>query len=484
VCKKERHRSVAAKELLARYLLSYEDIIDVRTERIKGDFARLCNEDCPECSWKDSTHSIALEDSVNTFEKKLDKSGGIQVSARRIRDKGMLKTAMPKSRVRRTYQSSEREKVPPKEVVDPPERHKPIDERPPSPPPDERQLIETELDEVVINYVDELRDDAVLRLANQVAAMFRDGEQREIELVSDAIHVAKAVATKHRLNTYFLQRVGLMAKQAMPRPPDPVGRTAERMARPPDAKRKRSKTPERRGRSLARASGCRKDVRRSRSPMKAGKSVQSEVGKRHRSPSKPRRREPPKSEARSSRDAVVLKERETSRLSEVDDQRRGRRDNAGVTHDQWIWETAEINWDPTEVSDHQLSKLFEEKQNIRSKFGHERNFITYLGKDDLRKEMKVRVNCKFHPLGSKISFPPNAKNYKQTTMVRYAGRTTWKVVEERVPAYAFTETSSMAEKVELRCVSAGAEENERRSCLFMRTKFRSRARFLQDWNNE
>jgi hypothetical protein len=172
--------------------------------------------------------------------------------------------------------------------------------------------------------------------------------------------------------------------------------------------------------------------------------------------------------------------KKTPRLSEDDDQHGGRQeliDNTEATDDQRIWKTAEINWDPTEVSDRQLSRLFGEKQNTR-------NFITRLGKDDLRKEMKVRVNCKFHPLDTKISFPPNMKNYKKTTMVRYEGRTTWKVVEERVLAYAFTETSSMAEKVELMCVSAGAEENKRRNCLFLRKRFSPRARFLQDWNNE
>ena len=142
----------------------------------------------------------------------------------------------------------------------------------------------------------------------------------------DAIRTVKVVATKHRLNADFLQRVGIMAKKAAPhyKPPD-----CKRMPRPPDAKSKRSwlKTPEIRGRSpQAKASG-RKDVHRSRSPMRAG---ESSVGRRQRSPSQPKRRSPPKSEARSSRDAVVLKPR-----SDDDDQREGRKDKP--TDDPWIW---------------------------------------------------------------------------------------------------------------------------------------------------
>ena len=79
------------------------------------------------------------------------------------------------------------------------------------------------------------------------------------------------------------------------------------------------------------------------------------------------------------------------------------------------------------MSDRELSKLFEERPTTR-------NFITYLGKDDLRKEMKVRVNCKFLPIDSKVTFPPHVEKFKKTTMVRYEGRSTWKVVEERVDA--------------------------------------------------
>ena len=129
--------------------------------------------------------------------------------------------------------------------------------------------------------------------------------------------------------------------------------------------------------------------------------------------------------------------------SDDDDQREERKDKS--TDDPWIWKTADTNWDPIDVSDRQLSKLFEERPTTR-------NFITYLGEDDLRKEMKVRVNCKFLPIDSKVTFPPNVKKFKKTTMVRYEGRSTWKVVEERVPAYAFAETSSMAGKVEEMCV--------------------------------
>jgi hypothetical protein len=51
VCEVEKHRSVAAEELLRQYLLSYVDIIDLEVDETKGDLARLCEEDCPSCSW-------------------------------------------------------------------------------------------------------------------------------------------------------------------------------------------------------------------------------------------------------------------------------------------------------------------------------------------------------------------------------------------------------------------------------------------------
>jgi hypothetical protein len=97
--------------------------------------------------------------------------------------------------------------------------------------------------------------------------------------------------------------------------------------------------------------------------MRAGK---SSVGQRQRSPSQPKRRSPPKSEARSSRDTVVLKPR-----SDDDDQREGRKDKS--TDDPWIWKTADTNWDPIDVSDRQLSKLFEERPTTRNFIIEERH---------------------------------------------------------------------------------------------------------------
>ena len=120
----------------------------------------------------------------------------------------MLKTALPKSKARNTCQSSEREKESPKEVCTPSEKGRPIDERTPLPSPPPPSY---ELDEATTDYIDVIRDDAVIRLANEVVAMFRDGKQDEIEQVSDAIHTVKAVATKHRLNADFVRRVGIMA---------------------------------------------------------------------------------------------------------------------------------------------------------------------------------------------------------------------------------------------------------------------------------
>jgi hypothetical protein len=190
-CKIETRRSVAAEELLRQYLLPYKDIIDLEVDETKGDLARLCKEDCPSCSWE-NPHGIALSESIAYFKRTLDKSGKIKLSVRKFRDRGMLKPALPKSKARKICQSSEREKESPNEVSAPPERDKPIDERTPSPSPPSYELVE-----VTANYIDELCDNAVLRLANEVVAMFRYGKQDEIEQVSDAIHTVKVVASWH-----------------------------------------------------------------------------------------------------------------------------------------------------------------------------------------------------------------------------------------------------------------------------------------------
>ena len=108
-------------------------------------------------------HGIALSESIAYFKRTLDKSGEIQLSARRIRDRGMLKTALPKSKARNTCQSSEREKESPKEASAPPERDRPIDERTPLPSPPPPSY---ELDEATTDYIDVIRDDAAIRLAN------------------------------------------------------------------------------------------------------------------------------------------------------------------------------------------------------------------------------------------------------------------------------------------------------------------------------
>jgi len=85
-----------------------------------------------------------------------------------------------------------------------------------------------------------------------------------------------------------------------------------------------------------------------------------------------------------------------------------------------------IGADPRDLSNEELSKIFE--PYIKK----HREFITYVGDEHLRKEMKVRVNGKFWPQSSKIKYPPYMKNFKKTTMVRFDGEVEWECLQERV----------------------------------------------------
>ena len=55
-----------------------------------------------------------------------------------------------------------------------------------------------------------------------------------------------------------------------------------------------------------------------------------------------------------------------------------------------------IDADPTQFTDEVLEQLFEEEDRKADKKGKKpHNFMTYYGPEELRKEMKVRANCKY-----------------------------------------------------------------------------------------
>ena len=67
-----------------------------------------------------------------------------------------------------------------------------------------------------------------------------------------------------------------------------------------------------------------------------------------------------------------------------------------------------VDFDPMDMEDHELDNLFEGRKDHR-------NFITYVGPQDRRKEMKVSVNCKFKPWNSKVAAPDSMDHFMKTT---------------------------------------------------------------------
>eukprot|EP00973_Karenia_brevis_P032421 4471799-Karenia_brevis.AAC.1 len=76
------------------------------------------------------------------------------------------------------------------------------------------------------------------------------------------------------------------------------------------------------------------------------------------------------------------------------------------------------------MTDRELDDLFLKRMPAQK--AKHRNFITYVaGNENDRVERRVRVNCKYDPWDSKITFPPHMAEFKKTTMVKYVRESTW-----------------------------------------------------------
>ena len=77
-----------------------------------------------------------------------------------------------------------------------------------------------------------------------------------------------------------------------------------------------------------------------------------------------------------------------------------------------------VDFEPTDMPDEVLDKLFD-------RTGH-RNFITYVcGSKRERKELRVRVNCKYSPKDTRITFPLAMAEYRKTTMAKWSDDDHW-----------------------------------------------------------
>ena len=106
-----------------------------------------------------------------------------------------------------------------------------------------------------------------------------------------------------------------------------------------------------------------------------------------------------------------------------------------------------IDIDPTEIASEVLENIFykrEEEARTKGNTKTKRNFITYYGPDELRQNMKIRVNAKYEPWDTKINYPPSMKDFRKTTLARDWRSLEWEVIEDRVPADFVTYSDDMA----------------------------------------
>eukprot|EP00973_Karenia_brevis_P064606 8976697-Karenia_brevis.AAC.1 len=67
------------------------------------------------------------------------------------------------------------------------------------------------------------------------------------------------------------------------------------------------------------------------------------------------------------------------------------------------------------MTDRELDDLFGKRSDAQK--ARHRHFITYVaGNENDRIERRARVNCKYTPWDSRISFPPAMADFKKTTM--------------------------------------------------------------------
>jgi hypothetical protein len=121
-----------------------------------------------------------------------------------------------------------------------------------------------------------------------------------------------------------------------------------------------------------------------------------------------------------------------------------------------------VDFDPTEMPDWKLDALCLENGEERN---NHRNFIRFIGPDGIRKERKVRVNCKYHPKDTAVSCPTDMWWYKKTTLVKRRGNVRWEIIEERVSTEHIMQ-SAPRNDIERMCVFLQEERRDDLGCAY------------------
>jgi len=115
-------------------------------------------------------------------------------------------------------------------------------------------------------------------------------------------------------------------------------------------------------------------------------------------------------------------------------------------------------FDPTKTPATDLDKLFtdrEEEACERGLTSFTRNFITYIsrpGEEKFAAQYKIRVNCKYEPKDTTVTYPEYMKNYAKTTLVRIRYINEWIVHQDRAWANETTYYDDWEDDYDRMCV--------------------------------
>ena len=119
------------------------------------------------------------------------------------------------------------------------------------------------------------------------------------------------------------------------------------------------------------------------------------------------------------------------------------------------------------LNDGDLDELFVDADAKDNK----RNFITYVaGDESLRKEMKVRVNCKYWATDTQVKYPAWMSEFVKTTLGRKYGEAEWETLEDRVGVYDFIRYPEESDRYEKMCIFLQEPRTSRDNISYMASR--------------
>jgi hypothetical protein len=437
VCNKERHRSVASKELILQSLKLCKQEIRCEVIRVGGEmphWSKLCPNTCPDCSWDGKERKDLIEKAVETFGDRF---------ATALKDRSLKRSdyslaepttpiEIPREVSPELFPEESIEEVPPRVLKQELKFDKEyleffdfrIAARKGTASGDDRDEFK--------EFLEGMKGKELQVFVTAIAAMFGPdddiGPNREDKLLKIIQFVKSYNLTFEMMQRWYTNvfKVDKAVRDvkgwkdvtvAVPReePKIPSKASAPSKAQPPlksSSSKAKEEPKEKRGRDEAKQKPD--DRKRSRSPKRVG---------------------------------LIAREKAH------EDKMLWRKEHP--TRDEWK------DLDPRELPDEALDKLFENRKKAT-------NFIAYVGGDEAdRKERKVRVNGKFKPWDDKVASPPDMDQYKKTTMVLYEDETQWTVVAERVPKDDVLQVKDLEKPVDRMCVFLQEPLMDQKEVAFM-----------------